>query len=287
VFGASQLSTTDPVFVGRVEKHIAVRTGPWTFWLPIDSEGRFPRVDDIVPRIANMDTSVELHPSDAAFLIENLPRLPKAELDSNAVTLDLNGSVLVRSRGEAGTPPTELKLTNSTKTGTDTRLVTDRTYLARALAMGLTRLHFSDPASPILAQDDRHSYVWATLEKEGAIKPSEDAIVVESPWAPTKINPGRFPTVRSTPLPKPKPVSQPVAAEPAGPVVTSSAVPDNAATDASPSTSPIEQAIHLRGVLREALTATNDLIGSLKRQQKQQRAYKTAIASLKELQGVA
>ena len=52
VFGASQLGTTDPVFVGRVEKHIAVRTGPWTFWLPIDKEGRFPRVDDIVPRVA-------------------------------------------------------------------------------------------------------------------------------------------------------------------------------------------------------------------------------------------
>jgi hypothetical protein len=153
--------------------------------------------------------------------------------------------------------------------------------------MGLTRLHFSDPASPILAQDDRHSYVWATLEKDGALKPSDDAIVVESPWAHTKINPGRFPTVRSTPLPKPKPVSQPVATEPAGPVVTNSAVPDNGATDTTPSTSPIEQAIHLRSVLREALTATNDLIGSLKRQQKQQRAYKTAIASLKELQGVA
>src|SRR5690606_22869517 len=126
-----------------------------------------------------------------------------------------------------------------------------------------------------------------TLEKDGAIKPSADAIVVESPYASTRINPGRIPTVRSTPMPKSKPVSQPVATEPAEPVVTRSAVPDNVATDASPSTSPIEQAIHLRGVLREALTATNDLIGSLKRQQKQQRAYKSAIASLKELQGVA
>jgi hypothetical protein len=48
-----------------------------------------------------------------------------------------------------------------------------------------------------------------------------------------------------------------------------------------------QQIIHLRGVLREALTATNDLVRSLKRQQKQQQAYKSAIASLRELQGVA
>jgi hypothetical protein len=277
VFGASQLDISSPVMLGRVEKHIAVRTGPWTFWLPIDTEGRFPRVDDIVPRIASTDTTVELHPSDARFLAENLSRLPKTEFDSNAVTLDLNGSVLVRSRGDASTQPTELQLTNSSKTGNDVRLVTDRTYLSRALAMGLTRLHIADPASPILAQNERRSYVWAVLEKNGVVKPSADAIVVESPPAFATTKPRTESITRSKSVPR-----QPVA-------VTPPQTMENISTVEPPAenASPIDQAIHLRGVLRDALTATSDLVRSLKRQQKQQRAYKSAIASLKELQGVA
>jgi hypothetical protein len=277
VFGASQLDISSPVMLGRVEKHIAVRTGPWTFWLPIDTDGRFPRVDDIVPRIASTDTTVELHPSDARFLAENLSRLPKTEFDSNAVTLDLNGSVLIRSRGDASTQPTELQLTNSSKTGNDVRLVTDRTYLSRALAMGLTRLHIADPASPILAQDERRSYVWAVLEKDGVVKPSADAIVVESPPAFATTKPRTESITRSKSVPR-----QPVA-------VTPPQTMENISTVEQPAenASPIDQAIHLRGVLRDALTATSDLVRSLKRQQKQQRAYKSAIASLRELQGVA
>jgi CRISPR/Cas system-associated exonuclease Cas4 (RecB family) len=84
VFGASPLSTTSPVFVGRGEKHFAVRTGPWTFYVPIDTEGRFPRVDDVIPRVANTQATVELHPADAAFLVENLPRLFEAFQQSPA-----------------------------------------------------------------------------------------------------------------------------------------------------------------------------------------------------------
>jgi hypothetical protein len=258
VFGASQLADNTPVRLGRSEKHLAVRTGPWTFWMPIDTEGRFPRVDDIVPRVANTHTSVDLHPGDANFLAENLSRLPTAEGDCGAVTLDLNGDVLVRSRGEGSTQPTELKLINSNKSGDDIRLVTDRKYLSRALAMGLSRLHISDPNSPILAQDDRRSYLWALLDKDGVIKPSPDAIVVESPFASTRTNSGNTSRVRSTPtpMPKSKSVSRPVATEPHEPVA-SSPVRDNT----PPNSSPIEQAIHLRGVLRDPCGSRADYPG--------------------------
>ena len=144
--------------------------------------------------------------------------------------------------------------------------------------MGLTRLHVTDSMAPILAQDDRRNYVWALLDKAGIVKPSNDAIVVESPPAFAKTQPRTVPKTRSIALPRQKPV----AATPTQTMEETSTVEQPAEI-----ASPIEQAIHLRGVLRETLTATNDLVRSLKRQQKQQRAYKSAIASLKELQGVA
>jgi hypothetical protein len=139
----------------------------------------------------------------------------------------------------------------------------------------------------MLAQDDRRSYVWAILEKDGVIKPSEDALVVASPWASAARTPVSTLPTRSTALPKSKPIpASPVNNMPIEEPVTATSV-DREATNENSNASPIEQAIHLRGVLRDALAATNDLIGSLKRQQKQQRAYKSAIASLRELQGVA
>jgi hypothetical protein len=299
VFNASQLPSDSPVLIGRVEKHLCVRTGAWTFWLPIETEARFPRVDDIIPRTAMMPNLVEVHPADAQFLTENLPRLPQQETDSGIVTLDLNGSVLVRSRSSGDSPSTELRLSNSLKTGDDLRVVSDRRYLSRAMALGLTRWHLANADSPMLAQDERRSYVWALWDKGSAVKPSEDALVVESPVARavrTAVSPAPLPAPAAPLPPTPTPPApvlrsmtmprqKPIPAMPEQTMDTMSIV-EQQDTNTS-AASPIEQAIRLRGVLRDALTATNDLIGSLKRQQKQQRAYKSAIASLRELQGVA
>jgi hypothetical protein len=267
--------------------------------LPIETEARFPRVDDIIPRTAMMPNLVEVHPADAQFLTENLPRLPQQETDSGIVTLDLNGSVLVRSRSSGDSPSTELRLSNSLKTGDDLRVVSDRRYLSRAMALGLTRWHLANADSPMLAQDERRSYVWALWDKGSAVKPSEDALVVESPVARavrTAVSPAPLPAPAAPLPPTPTPPApvlrsmtmprqKPIPAMPEQTMDTMSIV-EQQDTNTS-AASPIEQAIRLRGVLRDALTATNDLIGSLKRQQKQQRAYKSAIASLRELQGVA
>ena len=42
-FGLRELSEQSPVAVGRIEGHVAVRAGRWTFWLAIDPASRFPR----------------------------------------------------------------------------------------------------------------------------------------------------------------------------------------------------------------------------------------------------
>lgn len=70
------------------------------------------------------------------------------------------------------------------------------------------------------------------------------------------------------------------------PPVAAPSVP-TASAEAPSAVSPIEQAIRLRSTLRSALTATNELIRAIKRQKRQDRVYKSALASLRQLQEAA
>src|SRR5207249_213544 len=49
VFGCRELPPDAPVTVGRTEKHVGVRVGPWTFLLAIDADGRFPAAEQAIP----------------------------------------------------------------------------------------------------------------------------------------------------------------------------------------------------------------------------------------------
>ena len=49
VFGCSELPQDQSVLIGKTDKHLVVRVGPWSFYLEIQKEGRFPRILDIIP----------------------------------------------------------------------------------------------------------------------------------------------------------------------------------------------------------------------------------------------
>ena len=287
LFACKELSHGDSVQVGRTADHVIFRTGRWTLYLAIQKAGRFPRIDDIIPRPEDALATVDLDPSDQEFLSANLRRLPIGTEQFQEVTLDLNGSVAIRAkRGDDS--PTELVLSNSRKAGGDLAICTDRRFLQRAAQLGFVRLHAFGLDRPVFCQDERRQFVWMLLDKSGIVPRSPDATQVRSPVTTTA------PTIHSTrtiKLPKPKrkaTVEQ--AHSPATAPIHTAMQPTVSPRHSSQSAldhSPLDQAIKLRASLREALLATNDLVRAIKLQKKQDRALRSTLASLRQLQAVA
>ncbi len=79
--------------------------------------------------------SHELSATDADFLADVIPRLPCDDPQYAAVTLDLNGKVLIRSRDAQQARPTDVELTSSRLSGEAVVRNTDRRYVERASAL--------------------------------------------------------------------------------------------------------------------------------------------------------
>lgn len=277
VFGCAQLDSSDKVSIGKTDTHVAFRTRPWTIWLPIEKGARFPRIDDVIPSLSTCRSTVTLAYHDRRFLADSLPQLPCDDPQHEPVTLDLNGRVLVRARGSADGPVTELVLSNSSKSGDDMRLATNRKFLSTALRMGFEQLHLVDAASPALAMDERRRYVWAVLDKDSQLAPTDNATVVASPVPATgvatarraRVNPCATTTApaRYTAKPRPKPIDM------------------SQRTGPSSKKSPIEQVGQLRQALRAASTQAAELLRMLKQRKKHERVVKSTLASLRQLQG--
>ena len=108
-FARPELPRDDGVDVGLAGEFVALRVGPWTIWLATRSGVRFPDVDRALPFAGSAAARLQLHPTDARFLVDAVGRLPGADDEDAPATLDLNGRVAVRARGEGG-PATELVL---------------------------------------------------------------------------------------------------------------------------------------------------------------------------------
>ncbi|WP_145098346.1 beta clamp domain-containing protein [Anatilimnocola aggregata] len=157
----------------------AFQIGPWTLWLGIELAGRFPDIDRIIPTSYSKST-LQLAPADARFLVDNLPRLPSGDTNRE-LTLDLNGSVILRASSPSSPRPTELVLRNSSKQGVDVRICTDRKFLARAAEQGFAEISLPDNLSPAVARDATRIYLWMLLDPKEAIQPTPDCLRIESP----------------------------------------------------------------------------------------------------------
>jgi hypothetical protein len=114
-------------------------------------------------------------------------------------------------------------------------------------------------------------YVWMLLDKDGAIKPSKQAIRIES--AATSESTAQPPTPSRNPTPM-KPTNPSQSVEPA----------KNTPSDNSISL--IDRAESLRESLQTALADTRNLITTLKQQQKTSRSVQSALKSLRQLEAL-
>jgi len=284
VFGCKELAGYESVSLSKSDTNVVFRIGPWTLAFPIPKDARFPRLDDIIPPHHSARTVLTIPQPDRAFLADTITRLPGNGESNAPVTVDLNGSVAIRSKADGGRP-TELVLTQATREGEEVRISSNRLYLQRAARLGFDKLYFFGDEDKIVAHDDRRDYLWMPLSKDGIVKPSSDCLQIESPpgFGPRRTTKPRTPT----PMP---PMTNRIANQVSATTPPASDAPvarKRRTIDKPGSVTTIDAAIALRSSLRDTLGKTNELIRSLKKEKKQQRLLKSTLASLNQLRTVA
>ncbi len=163
------------VEIGRTDEWFFLRLPQQTLALRIETERRFPNVDLHVPTGHSASTTLTLSSGDATFLDHFLPRLPGADDEQSPVTVELNDIVAIRATDEDRQNTVELVLDESRWDGSELRFQTDRTYLARAAALGFREIHFRGSEAPAFCRDSSRTYVWA-LQSEYGIVPADESI---------------------------------------------------------------------------------------------------------------
>lgn len=296
VFGCRDLSETDTILLGKTATHICFQNAAWTVYLAIDAEGRFPKVEDVIPRLNGSVTTLRLEADDAAFLEKTLSHLPGQGDKAAPVTLDLDGQAAVRARAEGQEQLTEVVLSRSTVSGPALRLATNRTPLGRALALGFREFQFAGADKPALCRSRPNTFVWMVLGKDGALGPSSDAVRItsEPEQSTSKValpRNGQPHRERSKPV-MPTPLvngngngnvngkavahrsprsAEPVAEKPAARVSIASL---------------IAEAQGIKVSLREAHGRVNALVAGLRKHRQRSKAVETTLGALKQLQGL-
>jgi len=287
VFTSPELPQDQPVAVAQSGDWVAVRAGRWMVYLRIN-DSRYPNVTQIISDPNSAKARCNLSKDDIRFLVETLPQLPCEDEDSFPVTIDLNGQVAIRARaadkeGEKA-KPTEVVLTNSNWTGEPTRININRTYLQRAMKLGLHDLALYGEESALLCQSFDRKFLWMPLSSESAIPPADDAVRIESPQGklaaivPQPTNPRSIP-----------PISEPT--NTSGKAATNGhAKPEVANHKASSRkaaqqdlTALIEQAEKFRTAAHDLTHQANGLVKALKQHRRQSRAVQQTIAQLRTL----
>jgi hypothetical protein len=281
MFASRELPRDQPLSIGKTDTHAVLRTGGWTFYLEIQKDVRFPRVDQALPDAERTATRLFLDATDAAFLAQALERLPGADEQYSPVTLECNGRIALRAKGVDQVQPTELILSRSRYTGAAVRLNTNRHYLARAFRLGFSGFEIVDAKSPVVCRDRNRVYGWQPLSEESALEPTDDVIRIESASQATP-----------TAIPADVPPSPPRTTVSKRTTPTSETVPTNGATNghvAAETTEPtslatlIQDAETLHEALTDARSRAARLIMALRRYRRRERLVASTLASLREL----
>lgn len=279
-FGCRELAD-GPVGVGRTDTHVVLRVGPWTLHLAIDKNGRYPKAETVIPSSVRGATTCRLAPEDAAFLARGLPRLPDGDDEDAPVTVDLNGHLAVRARGEGPAPPAELVLARSPVEGPPLRFVTNRKYLSRMVQLGFAELKVVKAEAPVVCRDGGRTFVWMPLGKEGALPPGDNYLRIASTTAAPGLSPSPATEERRI-IAMPTP---PAGGKPNGPA-SPPPVNDGARKPAPGIDALLEEAAELRALLRDAYARAGQLVEGLKAHRQRSRLLRGALSSLKQLQQI-
>ncbi|MFL5327625.1 MAG: hypothetical protein ACJ8C4_01815 [Gemmataceae bacterium] len=273
-FNQIELSEANLVEVGCTDTHVAFRCGAWTFALLVDTVGRYPDVESVIPRRSSNVATCRFDTDDAAFLSRALPRLPGKE-SPKPITLELNGRVVLRSRAGDQPQTTEVVLARSACDGPQSRVNLNRDHLHRALSLGFRELTIVDPDRPLIFRDQRRTFVTMPLTAKDALGPSLDALQIDS---------ANMPSTTSKPKPEKHmatPSTNGLGHEEAP--RRQRTQPVNKSNGRVSLAKLIVDAQRLKESAREMFRKANGLIGALKGHRKQARLTASTLRSLKQL----
>lgn len=299
VFANRDLPADQSVEIGRTDNHVVIRIGPWTMWFNIEKAGRFPSIDNVIPDAATATTRLVLSDNDAEYLLGVVPRLPSHDADHDPLTVDLNGRVAVLAKSVGDSPMTQVVLSNSRRTGAELRWQTNRKFLARAVRLGFREVCLHGAETPPVCRDEHRSYVWALLEADKALAPTDNMVSLTSPVSTVAA------VAQRHRIPVPRRHHQPTERTPTrmshnriAATLAGSATPpvNGSAQPVAEPNEPADQSTSFGTVLREAEAVktslrvahgqVNRLIAALKRQRRQSKLVQSTLASLKQLQSL-
>jgi hypothetical protein len=194
--------------------------------------------------------------------------------------------VAVRAKGEGQERGTELVLSRSAVTGPPVRFACNRLYLARAAQLGFTELQVTGSTVPVVCRDERRSYTWVPLSPDAALPPGEDALRIASDGDASLVP--QPPKERKRPFMTKGQTNGRDDGLPTGPTPSRGSVP--AREDGRPNSIGIGDLIAetqtLKEVLRDGYERASRLLAALKRYAKPSEVVRSALASLRQLQGL-
>lgn len=267
LFGAGVLPEEEPVKVGRAAKHVIVQCGGWTVALAADTESRFPNVEQVIPKPGL--STLTLSPSDSAALLQALPKMPGLKDENSPVTVDCNGKIVIRAKGEGQGRVVELPLKESTFSGPAVKFSTNRELLARALQLGFQEVRIVNADTPLLCREKDRLFVWMLLPKTSCIPASPDAVVING-------SNGKPPSTTNRERRKPVPRRN-------GKHVTPAKVEQVPVKPAGLG-SLIQEAKELKAAMRGMFARSRSLLSALQLHRRKARIVDSTLASLKKLQ---
>ena len=299
VFANRDLPTDQPVAIGKTDNHVVISIGPWTMWFNIEKAGRFPSLDNVIPDATTATTRLVLSDNDAEYLLGVVPRLPSHDADHDPVTVDLNGKVAVLAKSEGDSPMTQVVLSNSRRTGAELRWQTNRKFLTRAVRLGFREVCLHGAETPPVCRDEHRVYVWALLEADKALAPTDNMVSLTSPVSTVVAVAQRHripaprrhhqPTERTSSRMSHNRIAATLAGSATPPVNGSSPPAGEASEPSDQSTSfgaVLREAEAVKTSLRDAHGQVGRLITALKRHRRQSKLVQSTLASLKQLQSL-
>jgi hypothetical protein len=183
---ASELSSAGSACLGQTDDHLAIRTGPWTVWQAIHTEGRYPDWMSILDRDRGGEMCrCKLSEHERAFLFDSMAGLPGSRDRHRAVTIDTRQGFALRAHDAQEDRIITLRLPQANVNGPGVVCVVDRTYLLRALKLGFAEFGFQGKPSTIIARDSKRQFAWATLSDDAAVLIDGDVVI--TPPAPISV----------------------------------------------------------------------------------------------------
>ena len=255
---------TDEVLLGQVDGSIYFRFGTIELYLR-SLDGRFPKVDQLLTP-ADGSTYLNIHPTDAAFLIDRMDKLPGKKDSNSPIWLSTEDKIQIRAFDKAHQTGMTLPLDYSTFLGEPVSLSMNRAFLQNALRFGCLLIAV-DPAgaTPMICTDEGKTFICMTLDKNPMpeIEAARMSVITSSTQA----------TVTT-----PAKVDAPVQVKRRRRVAAKSS-----AAKPTGNTALLQTAEQIRQDLRNSLVQVNVLIKEVKAQRNQDRLLRNTMDSLRKL----